>query len=597
MATRFHLIAALLLVGWTGSAQAALSISSAPTENMNCAAGVCTSTSKNAVLNTSDLAAMLSASDVTVKTGGGAVTIGVVAPLTWASPHALTLDASLSVHINQPLVVEGTSGLTIKTNDGSTGGLFSVFPGGSVTFWDEASNLVIDGNTYKLVGDVATLAHDIAAKPNGHYALARNYDAEPDGIYSNSPITTVFTGVFEGLGNTIQNLEIALPNENGTFYIGFFQQLGRGIVRDVGLENIQISVPSEGDGFIGYIGTLVGINSSDNKGSGTVFNSHATGQIITHANRGTVGGMVAWNPFGGVIDGSYSSCNITVFNEPNAHGVAGLVGENEGLISNSHASGSLTAFAAAGLVFDNTNAAHLPGSGEIDNSYFDGSMLIYANGVGAGLVVDNVGTIKGSHATNDIVTAGGGSISGAGLAYNNENGGGIIIRSYATGNIAPDGAGVDAGGLVYANTGKITDSFATGSVMGSDRAGGLTAFNGGNIQNSYATGSVSNAHNGQGGLVGNNAGGTVTTSYSIGAVTGGKRIRTGGLVGLGDESDVTASYWDVDTSGQRKSNGGIRISDPKLKSGLPDGFDPGVWGSDPNINHGYPYLLALPPPQ
>jgi hypothetical protein len=28
---------------------------------------------------------------------------------------------------------------------------------------------------------------------------------------------------------------------------------------------------------------------------------------------------------------------------------------------------------------------------------------------------------------------------------------------------------------------------------------------------------------------------------------------------------------------------------------LPEGFDPNVWRSDPNINNGYPYLLANPP--
>ena len=34
-----------------------------------------------------------------------------------------------------------------------------------------------------------------------------------------------------------------------------------------------------------------------------------------------------------------------------------------------------------------------------------------------------------------------------------------------------------------------------------------------------------------------------------------------------------------------------------MKSGLPDGFDPQVWGQDANINNGYPYLLANPPPK
>jgi hypothetical protein len=35
----------------------------------------------------------------------------------------------------------------------------------------------------------------------------------------------------------------------------------------------------------------------------------------------------------------------------------------------------------------------------------------------------------------------------------------------------------------------------------------------------------------------------------------------------------------------------------QLKSGLPEGFDPHIWGSNPNIDNGYPYLPANPPPK
>ena len=32
-----------------------------------------------------------------------------------------------------------------------------------------------------------------------------------------------------------------------------------------------------------------------------------------------------------------------------------------------------------------------------------------------------------------------------------------------------------------------------------------------------------------------------------------------------------------------------------FQSGLPDGFDPAIWGQNKNINGGYPYLIANPP--
>jgi hypothetical protein len=37
------------------------------------------------------------------------------------------------------------------------------------------------------------------------------------------------------------------------------------------------------------------------------------------------------------------------------------------------------------------------------------------------------------------------------------------------------------------------------------------------------------------------------------------------------------------------------LSDSKLKSGLPKGFNPKIWNEDSNINGGLPYLIANPP--
>jgi len=64
---------------------------------------------------------------------------------------------------------------------------------------------------------------------------------------------------------------------------------------------------------------------------------------------------------------------------------------------------------------------------------------------------------------------------------------------------------------------------------------------------------------------------------------------------------VRDNYWDTTTSGTDQatgkggSNGMTGLTDTQLKSQLPDGFDPGVWGRDANINGGYAYLLANPP--
>src|SRR5579862_4711901 len=80
----------------TCAAQADLSISSKPTQNVDCSGGVCTPTAKNAVLNVGDLTGMLASGDVTVQTGDGnqtAAGIDIVTGFSWTSTNRLTLTA------------------------------------------------------------------------------------------------------------------------------------------------------------------------------------------------------------------------------------------------------------------------------------------------------------------------------------------------------------------------------------------------------------------------------------------------------------------------------------------------------------------------
>ncbi|HEX3653384.1 MAG TPA: hypothetical protein VHU18_11235, partial [Rhizomicrobium sp.] len=204
------LAAALLLS--SAVARADVEISTKPTSNMSCDAGVCTATAQKAVLNVSDLATMLASGDVAVKTGLVAKDIDIDQPLTWSNTSRLTLDAQQSVTVKKQITVAGQGALTVITNDtggtkakNKTGEFVIVPERGSVQFWDLGSSLIIDGNSYTLVGDIKTLASDIAANPSGFYALAKPYDASVDGTYTTSPIATTFAGVVEGSGNTISN--------------------------------------------------------------------------------------------------------------------------------------------------------------------------------------------------------------------------------------------------------------------------------------------------------------------------------------------------------------------------------------------------------
>jgi len=139
---------------------------------------------------------------------------------------------------------------------------------------------------------------------------------------------------------------------------------------------------------------------------------------------------------------------------------------------------------------------------------------------------------------------------------------GFISNSSATGTVVGDSY---VGGLVgYNNRSSISNSTASVTVSPYFTSGvvfgGLTGLNSGAISNSYATGAVSVGSTGAvaGGLVGDNIlntiSGTIDKSYSTGAVTGGTVL--GGLLGRLTAGTVTNSYWDTQTSGQALSAGG-----------------------------------------
>jgi hypothetical protein len=173
------------------------------------------------------------------------------------------------------------------------------------------------------------------------------------------------------------------------------------------------------------------------------------------------------------------------------------------------------------------------------------------------------------------------------------------------------GANSYGGGLVGANHGgTIITSYATGRVgwIGTQNGyhsgmGGLVGFNEGAISNSYANGGATGGQ-GAGGLVGGNDG-DISDTYSTGAVTGPYWV--GGLIGAdeAEAGDLTDTYWDMDTSGvdDPSKGAGTPSNDPgitgvtteQLRSGLPSGFDPSIWGESADINNGLPYLLANPP--
>lgn len=513
------------------SAQASVLISSKPTTNMNCANGVCSPTAKKAILNATDLANMLAGGDVAVASGSPARDIEVTAAFSWTSPNRLTLDAFQSITVKKPVTAAGPGGLAMVTNDGGTGGTLLFSGKGRAAFWDSASSLSINGHIFALITDIKTLAGDIAANPLKSYALRDNYNAKHDGIYASSPISTTFVGTFEGLGNTISNLQI-VDHANDT-NVGLFAESGRGsTLRDIRIAHAIVTAA----GASMFVGGLVGTNR------GGMINDAFVDATVS-AQHSLESGVLAGGNFNGTITNSASTGSIDGVN-----GVGGLVGENyDGTISRSQSAANVSSpFADLG--------------GLVGSAYSDRSDVI-----------------DYCHASGTVATTGSTNAGGL-VGYNGMD----LSHSFATGPVN-GGNGSNVGGLVgYDESGTISNAYATGAVIaGTDaNVGGLIGYKIQSVQFAYSTGAVSAG-----------AGSHMGGSMGIDATQDGYNNQD--IYWDTDTSGVTNLSQGAGNVSNDSGISGLTTG--QLQSGLPVGFDKSIWREKADINGGFPYLLALPP--
>jgi hypothetical protein len=208
-----------------------------------------------------------------------------------------------------------------------------------------------------------------------------------------------------------------------------------------------------------------------------------------------------------------------------------------------------------------------------------------------GLVGFNEGVVRDSYAT--VFVSGEADLGGLVGTVGPEA---VVNNSYAIGDVGVRGRPYYAGGLVGANSGLVTESYATGNISGTTEIGGLVGRNSDIVERSYATGNVS-ANRVVGGLVGQNglADAVVRDSYATGSVAGGSKV--GGLAGLNSDSlvessyatgdvtgsgdnvsglvgknstsddefgNITESYWDTETTGQPNSEGGTGLNTSEM---------------------------------
>jgi len=251
-----------------------------------------------------------------------------------------------------------------------------------------------------------------------------------------------------------------------------------------------------------------------------------------------VGGLVA-NSIG-LVDNSYSisSVNGTDY-------VGGLVGGNGGTVSNSYSIGNVTGYQyVGGLVGRN--------GGSVSDCHSTDSVISGEGHVG-GLVGRNGGSVSDCHSTDSVIS-GEGRVGGL-VGENRIDS--VVSNSYSTGSVSGYGA---VGGLVGRNYGVVNDSYCSADVAGNITVGGLVGVNA---------------------CLGDGSG-TVNDCYSTANVNGENDV--GGLVGHNHEGTVSNSFWDVETSGQSISAGGIGKITEEMKN-IATFLDAG-WGISTVADHG-----------
>lgn len=175
---------------------------------------------------------------------------------------------------------------------------------------------------------ISTPAELDAVRENltGHYQLANDIDMT--GYYDIKPIgnetTGAFTGIFDGNGYTIKNLEL---NYSSYKYVGLFGYLN-GTVQNVTLENAEI-VGSR------YVGGITGFADVDS----LITNCEVSGSIEggTSYFYSYVSGIAGIDK--GVIKNCINHSNVI---SETAREVSGICGGNANIIENCHNTGDLT---------------------------------------------------------------------------------------------------------------------------------------------------------------------------------------------------------------------------------------------------------------
>lgn len=268
-------------------------------------------------------------------------------------------------------------------------------------------------------GVTFVLASDIDLSSIDNWTLIGKYSAE-------------FKGVFDGNGHVIKNLTI---KNSSLDYAGLFGRISGGSIKNVGIEDCEITANFYAGGLAGYTSSFVIINSYV---TGNVYSNRSIGGLVgrasstlisySYTNGKTsgmleVGGLVGYALSSSLITNSYANENV---NGKSASG--GLVGfAYSSSINNCYTTGSVTGTADSigGLVGKAVTLNNPVIADCASYSTVSGNNLDLTGSFIGGICTNEMPTITGSESLKQDMN----TIGGA-FYYNTQNGNVTFVENY-----------------------------------------------------------------------------------------------------------------------------------------------------------------------
>ena len=371
-----------------------------------------TPTEENSIINVNTLNNALSSNNITVTTagaGGQDGDINVDAAIHWNTPTTtLTLRADNNININADITNTNGGKVSLEYGQTTSTGNYYLNKGARVNLKAGQNFTTKKGNVstpYTVITELGAENSLTSADLQGirgnlsaNYVLGSDIDASATKGWNSqqgfTPIGTRgvgFSGKFDGLGHTINNLVIDRP---ATELVSLFGHANGATIQNVGMVGGSIRGGLDTAGLIAHstnasmiqnvftTNKVMGTNNSVGgilgySHSSTLKNAHSSGDISSNADY--VGGAIGYHAENNNIENVYATGKVTGNNH-----VGGLVGTNEGSIKTSYASGVVVA--------NNTSVGGLVGSstatGTISKAYWNKETSgITSTGEGIGLTL------------------------------------------------------------------------------------------------------------------------------------------------------------------------------------------------------------------